>query len=60
MAWDYITKTHGDKFGVICLECFIELLLIHGLNPEDCIEEIQIIGHNGTKVFKNGEVIIWP
>jgi len=52
-SWENITQVHehGDKLGVICLECFIDLLLQYGLEPSACIERVDIIGKTDTRVF---------
>jgi len=61
-SWKYITsnKGHGNRLGVICLECFIELLLRHDRCPENCIESIYVIGRSATTVFKIDYLAHWP
>ncbi len=54
-SWESITSNHGNRLGVICLECFIDLLLQHGMEPAECIERVDVIGKAATRVFRPAE-----
>lgn len=56
-SWLGITRDHrhGDQLGVICLECFIGLLLRYDMEPATSIERVDVIGKADTRVFRPAE-----